>query len=899
MQPLDRIEDQAIGETPEDVAILYSWANLEGAKYRDFSANRREYRAQMRHRAAEQLRLMELRAQSEAEAAAAEAEAEAAAAHAEADAASVKLAASRTMQAATAPVTAEDEQVEHMRKSSLREAAQQARRAAAERLEAARRAEAAALADSIARREEREIAEAQASALRQAAQYAEAEMRSRGKKASQPENTVPGRISDPYGPQVVAEGEYFERPGTPVSELEASRFRQQREYIEQNTGVELPEFRMPQAFVESASEALPTQAFTQQQRGYRPDEPSGGLASHATDNSLTGHAPVNTPADFEPRRHPKPIFEERHLSIARDAHRLDEVGALQLRREEKRAADQANGSAGPQARVVVPSIPYKEFRRVTGGGAQPVPQEGVSRLPELPVKDDSGAWRAAESKVANGHLRRREPETHSGGLGSTLSNNSVAQNHNGSHHAESAQHSGSDLPAHQNGKSGASRIPQDFRYRPATDMDGAGTRARTNGNGLEPTRDSWGVAWDHPDPGTDDARIADVQPTWSSRPTHVPTDPLRVQPVRSSVEQPPADASGPAWLYPKAQLPRFVDSLADSGVRRRAQLAAQSLHVGSGQIRTEPARETATQPRSAAAENTLPQSREQVASRWFALKGVFAKAGREQTPERQAMREKKRDTPFVVVYSLAGGVGKTSLVATLGRALSSLGEKVLLTDTTSQGLLPFYFGARELHAGVVRTFSPPSGSSDAPVHLVSYDFAAGEQDTTRADSEPHGEALEDLLANSQRANRVFVDLNLSCGWMLRRLAWMKPTVLIPLAADMNSVISLHAVERSFSGLKDADGKALEPIYLLNQFDASLPLHLDVREVLKQQLGDRLLPFVIRRAASVSEALAEGMTIVDYDAESEVARDYMGVANWLRNASAPAAVGLRNLRWSER
>ena len=60
--------DDLLAETPEDVAILYSWANLHGAKYRDFSASRREYRAQVRHRAAEELREAELAAKSAAEA---------------------------------------------------------------------------------------------------------------------------------------------------------------------------------------------------------------------------------------------------------------------------------------------------------------------------------------------------------------------------------------------------------------------------------------------------------------------------------------------------------------------------------------------------------------------------------------------------------------------------------------------------------------------------------------------------------------------------------------------------------------------------------------------------------------------------------------------------------------
>ena len=82
-------------------------------------------------------------------------------------------------------------------------------------------------------------------------------------------------------------------------------------------------------------------------------------------------------------------------------------------------------------------------------------------------------------------------------------------------------------------------------------------------------------------------------------------------------------------------------------------------------------------------------------------------------------------------------------------------------------------------------------------------------------------------------------------------------------------------------MTDADGRPVQPYYLLNQFDASLPLHLDVREVLRRQLGDRLLPFVIRRAPSVSEALAEGMTVMDYAPDAPVAEDYMNLATWLR------------------
>ncbi|SNS48934.1 cellulose synthase operon protein YhjQ [Granulicella rosea] len=309
---------------------------------------------------------------------------------------------------------------------------------------------------------------------------------------------------------------------------------------------------------------------------------------------------------------------------------------------------------------------------------------------------------------------------------------------------------------------------------------------------------------------------------------------------------------------------------------------------------TQPAAPKPVQPAPASSvADTLQYSRERVAARWFALKGVF-EPGQEPPVEPQPVRQKETRTPVLAVFSLAGGVGKTSLVATLGRSLSSMGEKVLLADTTSHGLLPFYFGASELRPGVVRTFSPPSGSADAPISLVSYDV----------DQKGRSEEVEDVLAeelsrNSRGNHRLLLDLNPSTGWVARRIARMNPIVLVPVAPDMNSVISLQAVERFFNGTSDHEGRPLQPFYVLNQFDASLPLHLDVREVLRRQLGDRLLPFVIRRSPAVSEALAEGMTVVDYAPEAPVAEDYLNIAAWLRTVSAPATAGFRNVRWSER
>jgi cellulose biosynthesis protein BcsQ len=116
---------------------------------------------------------------------------------------------------------------------------------------------------------------------------------------------------------------------------------------------------------------------------------------------------------------------------------------------------------------------------------------------------------------------------------------------------------------------------------------------------------------------------------------------------------------------------------------------------------------------------------------------------------------------------------------------------------------------------------------------------------------------------------------------------------------MSSVVSVSAIDAFFRNNSAAAGQPIMPVYVLNRFDPSLPLHLDVREVLREQLGERLLPFALRRTPAMSEALAEGMTVVDYAPTSTVAEDFGALAGWVKSLAAPASHGFRGVRWSER
>jgi cellulose synthase operon protein YhjQ len=288
-------------------------------------------------------------------------------------------------------------------------------------------------------------------------------------------------------------------------------------------------------------------------------------------------------------------------------------------------------------------------------------------------------------------------------------------------------------------------------------------------------------------------------------------------------------------------------------------------------------------------EDTLQSSRDRLVSRWFALRSIFE----DNVPTQSAPAPTAARAPVIAVFSLAGGVGKTSLVATLGRVLSARGERVLLVDTAAYGLLPFFFGARDQRPGLLRTFSPPVASGDAPIQMITLDPETLNSELANAEA-----LTAEILKYARGVSRVVVDLATASGATTRRIMRLSPQILVPLVPDMCSVVSVSSIDAFFEH-NNGNGKPALPYYVLNQFDPSLPLHLDVREVLREQLGDRLLPFTLRHTPAVSEALAEGMTVMDYAPNSAVTEDYASLAGWVKSLSAPASTSFRGVRWSER
>jgi cellulose synthase operon protein YhjQ len=290
--------------------------------------------------------------------------------------------------------------------------------------------------------------------------------------------------------------------------------------------------------------------------------------------------------------------------------------------------------------------------------------------------------------------------------------------------------------------------------------------------------------------------------------------------------------------------------------------------------------------------DTLQGVRDRFASRWFGLNGAFEDVAAPEPLPEPASRLASA-TPLLAVFSLAGGVGKTSLVATLARTLSSRGERVLLVETTPFGLLPCFFGARDRRPGVLRTFSPPEGETGMPVQMVALNADA-------LAPEPGGDdpLAAEIVRCAQTTGRVIVDIATASAAVARRVLRLAPTILVPVVPDMNSVVNTGFIDCLFHRKSDGPTNSSEVYYVLNQFDPSLPLHLDVREVLRERLGDRLLPFALRHTPAISEALAQGMTVLDYAPASQTAEEFNSLAAWVKARSVPAGAA-RGKRWMEK
>jgi cellulose biosynthesis protein BcsQ len=225
----------------------------------------------------------------------------------------------------------------------------------------------------------------------------------------------------------------------------------------------------------------------------------------------------------------------------------------------------------------------------------------------------------------------------------------------------------------------------------------------------------------------------------------------------------------------------------------------------------------------------------------------------------------------VAFTGLSGGAGATTILATLGAMLSGSGKRILIVDGEPT-VLPLFFGGRSCRSGLMAFQPRRAGGSMVQILAASERLTAGNQ---AAEDAWLWDGLKQLGGD---VDKVLLECwpamgDRSKGWALG--AALQVIVITP---DPAALVRLPRLLHTLGDRTEDD--ALAPYLLLNKFSPEVSLHVEIRELLSREFGERLLPFSIRRSDSLAEALAAGMTVVEWEPESPVANDFIELVQWL-------------------
>ena len=249
---------------------------------------------------------------------------------------------------------------------------------------------------------------------------------------------------------------------------------------------------------------------------------------------------------------------------------------------------------------------------------------------------------------------------------------------------------------------------------------------------------------------------------------------------------------------------------------------------------------------------------------------------------------------IIAVVSAKGGVGKTTLSANLAEALAIAGEHVLAVDLDPQNALRLHFGmpphevsghARATLAGEAWQQSMYRGRS----RVVLMPFGSlNEADRSAFEAHliTHPGWLRTQLGTLGLGRDDVVVIDTPPGpspYMRQALSCAQLCVMVSLP-DAASYATMPLMEDLIRTYCEGRPDYLGHVLVINQVDVSRQLGKDVVQVLRAQLGERVLG-VIHQDQAVAEALAYDRSVLEYNPHSQATHDLQRCAAWLRRAMA--------------
>lgn len=240
-------------------------------------------------------------------------------------------------------------------------------------------------------------------------------------------------------------------------------------------------------------------------------------------------------------------------------------------------------------------------------------------------------------------------------------------------------------------------------------------------------------------------------------------------------------------------------------------------------------------------------------------------------------------TTTVAVINQKGGTGKTTTTINLGSALSKLGKRVLLLDLDPQANLSYSLAVTEPTATLADAFLGNATLQEVLVEKDGLWIAPGSNELVDIEislvSQPEREKfLQSMLKDLKGFDYVLIDCPPSLSVLTLNALTASNEVLIPLQMEVLTLQGLDQIMNTVEKIKKAFNPKLKiKGIVVVMFDMRRKLSQEVLEYLQQNVKEHIFKQTIRLNVKLAEAPSFGRSIMEYDASSNGARDYMALA----------------------